>query len=114
MMLFKVATSLGALFGSKMGNAPVVQELGPHRPLADQLRLRDPPHRRPPPRPAQRPVCWQPKSAKSEADQFDRSGQTGLCLCNPSLVRFILESMFITRIGRGTSSPAYKYKGMAD
>src|SRR6185312_11964822 len=30
MMLFKVATSLGALFGSKMGDAPVVQELGPH------------------------------------------------------------------------------------
>ena len=39
------------------------------------------------------------------------TGQTGLVLCNPNHVRSDLQSPFVTRFGRGMSSPAYKYKG---
>ena len=43
-------------------------------------------------------------------DLYDRTGQTGLVLYNPNLVRFDLYSPSVTRFGRGTSFPAYKYK----
>ena len=39
------------------------------------------------------------------------TSQTGLVLCNPNHVRSDLQSPFVTRFGRGMSSPAYKYKG---
>ena len=51
------------------------------------------------------------KIGKVRGQSVGPTGQTSLALCNPSLVRFPLESLFVTRFGRGTSSPAYKYKG---
>ena len=36
---------------------------------------------------------------------------TGQSLCSPSRVRFVFCNPFVTQFGRGTTSPAYKYKG---
>ena len=59
-------------------------------------------------------LCWQPKLALPKADRFDRSGRpvrpVWSCAVRVEL-GFELWNPFVTQFGRGTSSPAYKYKG---